>query len=54
MTITPNEDTIFTPAEIQKTAAAYGREAVIFADMAHDMMLEDGWKQVADEIMKEL
>jgi alpha-beta hydrolase superfamily lysophospholipase len=48
------EDTIFTPAEIEKTAAAYGREAVMFADMAHDMMLEDGWKQVADSILKEL
>ncbi len=48
------EDTIFPPAEIEKTAAAYGRKAVMFADMAHDMMLEDGWKQVADNILSEL
>ncbi len=48
------EDTIFTPAEIEKTADAYGREAVMFADMAHDMMLEDGWKDVADRILTEL
>ena len=54
MTIKPNEDAIFTPAEIEKTAAAYGREAGMFADMAHDMMLEDGWERVADSILKEL
>jgi hypothetical protein len=24
----------------------------MFAGMAHDMMLEAGWKQVADEILK--
>lgn len=48
------EDTVFTPAEIEKTAAAYGRQAVMFADMAHDMMLAEGWKQVAETILKEL
>ena len=54
MPVNLNEDTIFTPAEIEETAAAYGREAVMFVDMAPDMMLEDGWERVTDEILKKL
>jgi len=45
------EDAIFTPAEIAATAAAYGTEPVMFADMGHDMMLELGWRNVADSIL---
>ncbi|MCP3952099.1 MAG: hypothetical protein GY697_07765 [Desulfobacterales bacterium] len=48
------EDTIFVPAEIEKAARAYGNKAIMFADMAHDMMLEEGWKRVADNILSEL
>lgn len=43
-------DTIFTVKEVEQTAVAYNTEAHIF-DMAHDMMLENGWQDVADQIM---
>ena len=46
-------DTIFAVKEIQSTAKAYGTEAVIF-DMAHDMMLEENWQDVAAYILKNL
>lgn len=44
-------DRVFTVAEAQATARAYGTEAEIFPDMAHDMMLEPNWQQVADRII---
>jgi len=44
-------DRVFTLAEEQATARAYGTEAVVFPDMAHDMMLEPGWRSVADRIL---
>ena len=44
-------DAIFSVAEEQATARAYGTEAVVFADMAHDMMLEPGWRSVADRVL---
>jgi alpha-beta hydrolase superfamily lysophospholipase len=43
-------DRVFSVAEEQATAIAYGTEAVVFP-MAHDMMLEPGWPQVADRIL---
>ena len=48
------KDTIFSVKEIQATAKAYGTEAVIFENMAHDMMLEKDWKDVADYISSSL
>jgi len=48
------EDTIFSTAEIEKTAKAYGEKAKIFENMAHDMMLEDGWETVADYVIEKL
>jgi alpha-beta hydrolase superfamily lysophospholipase len=48
------KDTIFSVKEIKSTAKAYSVEAVIFEDMAHDMMLEANWKDVADYIIKRL
>jgi alpha-beta hydrolase superfamily lysophospholipase len=45
------DDNIFTPHEVKQTARAYGVEAEIFPAMAHDMMLERGWQQVADRIL---
>jgi pimeloyl-ACP methyl ester carboxylesterase len=45
------KDTIFYPDEVIATAQAYGTEAEIFPDMAHDMMLEAGWQAVADRIL---
>jgi pimeloyl-ACP methyl ester carboxylesterase len=47
-------DTIFSVKEIKSTARAYGTEAVIFENMAHDMMLEKNWKDVADYILKNI
>jgi pimeloyl-ACP methyl ester carboxylesterase len=44
-------DRVFTVAEQRKTARAYKTEALIYHDMAHDMMLESGWKAVADQIL---
>jgi alpha-beta hydrolase superfamily lysophospholipase len=45
------KDTIFTEDEIRQTAEAYGTEAILFPQMAHDMMLEPGWQSVADHIL---
>jgi len=45
------DDTVFSPAEVKATARAYGVEAEIYDEMAHDMMLEAGWQDVADRIM---
>jgi alpha-beta hydrolase superfamily lysophospholipase len=44
-------DRVFTVAEQQKTARAYKTEAIIYPSMAHDMMLERGWRTVADKIL---
>jgi pimeloyl-ACP methyl ester carboxylesterase len=44
------QDTIFSGGEVEATARAYGTQAKIF-DMAHDMMLEAGWQNVADRIV---
>jgi pimeloyl-ACP methyl ester carboxylesterase len=43
-------DRIFSVAEARATARAYGTAAEIFPGMAHDMMLERGWRSVADRI----
>jgi pimeloyl-ACP methyl ester carboxylesterase len=44
-------DAIFHPNEIHATAAAYGTQAVLFPNIAHDMMLEPGWQAVADTLI---
>ena len=44
-------DGAITPKEVQSTARKYGTEAELFPDMAHNMMLEPGWKAVADRIL---
>jgi len=49
-----DEDRLFAPAEIEKTAGAYGGKAIMFAGMAHDMMLDDDWQKVAERILAEL
>lgn len=38
-------------AEAQATARAYRTEAEVFPNMAHDMMLEPGWRKVAERIV---
>jgi pimeloyl-ACP methyl ester carboxylesterase len=45
------QDAIFRPHEVRATALSYGTEAVLFPDMAHDMMLEPNWQAVADTII---
>jgi pimeloyl-ACP methyl ester carboxylesterase len=37
--------------EVEATAQTYGTKAEIFPDMSHNMMLESGWKAVADRIL---
>ncbi len=44
-------DLVFRPAEVEATARAYNTQAIIFPNMAHGMMLEDGWQAVADRII---
>ena len=42
-------DTIFPIKEVEATALAYHTKPYFFS-MAHDMMLESGWEQVADKM----
>ena len=37
--------------EVEATARAYSVKAELFDDMAHDMMLEHGWQDVANKIL---
>lgn len=43
-------DAIVTPRETRSIAAVYGTEAEIFPHLAHDMMLEPGWRAVAERM----
>lgn len=43
-------DQVFTQAEVEATARAYGTTAEFFP-MAHDVMLEQGWENVAARII---
>jgi pimeloyl-ACP methyl ester carboxylesterase len=43
-------DGFFTVDELRRSAAAYRTEAEIVAGMGHDLMLDQGWQQVADRI----
>ena len=44
-------DNAITPDQVYATARAYNLQAEIFPNMAHDMMLEGGWKSVAERIL---
>jgi pimeloyl-ACP methyl ester carboxylesterase len=44
------DDVCFTAQEVRATAAAYDTEAEIFPKMSHDMMLDPGWRAVAERI----
>ncbi|OBI26638.1 alpha/beta hydrolase [Mycobacterium sp. E1386] len=44
------DDVCFTTREVRATAAAYDTEAEIFPKMSHDMMLDPGWRAVAERI----
>lgn len=41
-------DALITPKKIERTARAYKADCKIFPNMAHDMMLECDWRQVAN------
>lgn len=43
-------DGLFTVGEQRRTARAYRTEAEVFPGMGHDMMLDQGWEEVADRI----
>lgn len=43
-------DALLAPKKIEKTARAFNAECRIFPNMAHDMMLEKGWENVAEFI----
>jgi hypothetical protein len=45
------EDGVFSGREVEATARAYGTRAEVFPNMAHDMMLEEGWRTVAERIV---
>jgi pimeloyl-ACP methyl ester carboxylesterase len=45
------QDAIFYPNEVEATARAYHTQAIIFPDLAHDMMLDTGWQKVADQMI---
>ncbi|OBF63626.1 alpha/beta hydrolase [Mycobacterium sp. 852002-50816_SCH5313054-b] len=44
------QDILFSPREVRATAAAYRTQAEFIPGMAHDMMLEPGWADVAERI----
>ncbi len=44
-------DAIFPPHDIHATAQAYGITATIYPQMAHNLMTEQGWEQVAQDIL---
>ncbi|HEX4190287.1 MAG TPA: alpha/beta fold hydrolase [Marmoricola sp.] len=43
-------DRVFPPAVVRATGAAYGTEPVLFTGMAHNLMLDVGWEDVAATI----
>ncbi|MBI5950982.1 MAG: alpha/beta hydrolase [Chloroflexi bacterium] len=45
------KDNAITPDQVHATARAYGTQAEIFPNMAHDMMLEKDWEAVAKRIL---
>jgi alpha-beta hydrolase superfamily lysophospholipase len=45
------KDNSITPSQVHATAKAYGAQAEIFPNMAHDMMLEKDWESVAKRIL---
>jgi pimeloyl-ACP methyl ester carboxylesterase len=50
LVIGAEHDGFFTVGETRRLAAAYGAEAEILAGMGHNLMLDQGWQQVADRI----
>jgi pimeloyl-ACP methyl ester carboxylesterase len=45
-------DNVLQQKGVHATARAYGTSAVIIPNVAHDVMLEEGWQTVADRILE--
>lgn len=45
------DDAAFSTREIKSTGRWHNTQSEIFPNMAHNMMLEDGWQAVADRIL---
>jgi pimeloyl-ACP methyl ester carboxylesterase len=43
-------DGFFTAREMRRTAAAYRTQAEILPGMGHNLVLDQGWPQIADRI----
>ena len=52
LVLAAEKDRVFSMAEQRATARAYHTEVHVFSDVAHDMMLEQGWQPVADKIIQ--
>jgi len=52
LVIGAQDDTVINPWMVKRTAERYGTKAVIFPDMAHDVMLETGWEKVAERTLE--
>jgi pimeloyl-ACP methyl ester carboxylesterase len=48
------DDAVVADHEIKTTARAYGTEAVVFDNVAHDMMLDPNWRVVADSMIRKI
>jgi pimeloyl-ACP methyl ester carboxylesterase len=48
------DDAVVADHEIRATARAYGTEAIVFDNVAHDMMLDPSWRIVADSMIEKL
>ncbi|MDV6234837.1 alpha/beta hydrolase [Leptospira ellisii] len=46
------KDRFFPPWEVKRTAKIYGAESEIFPNMGHNLMLDAGWENVADRILR--
>ena len=44
-------DAIFSPSEVHATAAAWGTQAEIVPGMAHNLLSDVGWEQIADRVV---
>jgi alpha-beta hydrolase superfamily lysophospholipase len=44
------DDAIFTRSEVAATAQAWGTKPLMIHGIGHDVMLDDGWEQVADAL----
>jgi pimeloyl-ACP methyl ester carboxylesterase len=47
-------DNVFSTTDTMRTAKAYNTTATIFPDMAHDMMLDPRWEEVAAYVLAQL